>query len=85
MNEILNGIRIIKYYAWERAFSDKIATVRLDELHILKQMAYVTAIGFSLVLQASPIIQPVLVFFAYVSKIEAVYVLLLYTFELLVG
>ena len=24
MNEILAGIRVLKYYAWERAFSEKV-------------------------------------------------------------
>mmetsp|Transcript_13658 Transcript_13658/g.13206 ORF Transcript_13658/g.13206 Transcript_13658/m.13206 type:complete len:1517 (+) Transcript_13658:272-4822(+) len=66
MNEILSGIRVIKYYAWESAFNKKIGGVRLRELELLKQLAYIQAIAFTLVLQAVPIIQPILVFFAYV-------------------
>ena len=50
MNEILSGIRVIKYYAWESAFSEKIEIVREEELQLLKQLAYVVAIGFTLVL-----------------------------------
>jgi ABC-type multidrug transport system fused ATPase/permease subunit len=67
MNEILSGIRVIKYYAWESAFNKKIGLVRLRELELLKQLAYIAAIAFTLVLQAVPIIQPILVFFAYVQ------------------
>ena len=39
----------------------------MEELELLKKMAYVSAIGFTIVLQASPIIQPVLIFFVYVN------------------
>jgi ABC-type multidrug transport system fused ATPase/permease subunit len=67
MNEILSGIRVIKYYAWELAFADRIATTRLRELVLLKQLAYIVAVGFTLILQAAPIIQPILIFYAYVK------------------
>lgn len=32
MNEILNGIRVIKYYAWEIPFKEKIDAIRLTEV-----------------------------------------------------
>ena len=66
MNEILGGIRIIKYYAWELPFQKKVTEVRMDELRMLKQMAYVTAIGFTLIIMAAPTIQPVLIFVVFV-------------------
>jgi ABC-type multidrug transport system fused ATPase/permease subunit len=66
-NEILSGIRVIKFYAWEIAFAEKVAVIRNRELELLKQMAYIVAIGFTLILQAAPIIQPILIFFAYVK------------------
>ena len=65
MNEILAGIRIIKYYAWELAFETKITGIRAQELLILKYIAYVVAFGFTLVFLSVPIIQPVLVFYTY--------------------
>lgn len=65
-NEILAGIRVIKYYAWEAAFTVKVAAVRNRELQLLKQMAYIVAVGFTLILQAAPIIQPILIFYVYV-------------------
>ncbi len=67
MNEILNGIRIIKYYAWEAAFEKKVGESRNKELVILKQMAYVVAIAFTIVLQAVPVFLPVLIFLTYVK------------------
>ena len=67
MNEILSGIRVIKYYAWESAFSEKIEIVREEELQLLKQLAYVVAIGFTLVLMSAPIVQPILIFFTFIK------------------
>ena len=67
MNEILSGIRIIKFYAWERPFGQEVGQLRRNEMKALTKLAYTTAIGFSLVLMATPLIQPVLVFATYVS------------------
>ena len=43
--------RIIKYYAWEAAFEDKINVIRAQELALLKKLAYIIAVGFTLILQ----------------------------------
>eukprot|EP01040_Poterioochromonas_malhamensis_P005555 gene5555-5971_t len=67
MNEILSGIRIIKYYAWEKAFSEKVSLVRDKELDLLKISAYIVAIAFTIILQAVPVFLPVLIFFTYVQ------------------
>ncbi len=67
MNEILSGIRVIKFYAWENAFMEKVLTVRQNELIKLKQIAYIIAIFFTLVLQALPTFMPVLVFYTYIK------------------
>jgi len=67
MNEILAGIRVIKYYAWEAAFTKKIDQVRKDEVRLLRKIAYVVAFGFSLFIFATPIILPILIFFTYVQ------------------
>lgn len=69
MNEILAGIRIIKFYAWERPFSKEVEKLRDSELEALTRLAYVSAVGFSLILLSAPIIQPILVFLTYI-KIE---------------
>jgi ATP-binding cassette subfamily C (CFTR/MRP) protein 1 len=67
MNEILGGIRIIKFYAWERPFGKEVDKIRENELDALTKLAYVSAVGFSLILLSAPIIQPILVFLTYVS------------------
>jgi len=67
MNEILNGIRIIKFYSWEMAFKDRVEKVRLVELKLLRKIAYIIAVGFSVVLIAVPTFLPVLIFFTYVK------------------
>ncbi|CAD5111037.1 DgyrCDS388 [Dimorphilus gyrociliatus] len=43
MSEILHGIRIIKFYAWEDIFSDKINNLRSKELKSLKGRKYLDA------------------------------------------
>ena len=67
INEILNGIRIIKFYAWERPFAKEVNKLREEELEALTKLAYVSAVGFSLILLSAPIIQPILVFLTYVN------------------
>ncbi|KAF9356142.1 hypothetical protein BGX34_010083 [Mortierella sp. NVP85] len=49
MNELLNGIRVIKLYAWENTFLQKVLTVRNDyELATMKKLGYLTAaMGFT--------------------------------------
>ncbi len=67
MNEILNGIRVIKFYAWERAFSERVTASRAEELQYLRMLAYIVAIAFSLALVAVPVFLPVVVFFMYIK------------------
>ncbi|CDH53089.1 multidrug resistance-associated protein 1 [Lichtheimia corymbifera JMRC:FSU:9682] len=44
MNEILNGIKVIKLYAWENPFMEKISFIRNDlELATLKKIGVLTA------------------------------------------
>ncbi|KAM5199043.1 multidrug resistance-associated protein 1 isoform 3-T3 [Hipposideros larvatus] len=45
MNEILNGIKVLKLYAWEMAFKDKVLDIRQEELKVLKKSAYLAAVG----------------------------------------
>ncbi|WAQ96711.1 MRP1-like protein, partial [Mya arenaria] len=39
MNEILNGIKVLKLYAWEPSFEKKVLEIRNKELAVLKRMS----------------------------------------------
>jgi len=67
MNEILTGIRIIKFYAWERPFGKEVEFIRGKEMDALTKMSYVVAVGFSIILMSTPIVQPIFVFVTYVN------------------
>jgi ATP-binding cassette subfamily C (CFTR/MRP) protein 1 len=67
MNEILTGIRIIKFYGWEKPFGKEVGRLRFKEMEALTKMAYAVAIGFSIVLLSTPIIQPIIVFWTYIK------------------
>ena len=67
MNEILAGIRILKFYAWERPFGKQVEGLREKELKALTKLTYVSQIGFSVILMSAPIIQPILVFLTYIN------------------
>ncbi|XP_014768022.2 ATP-binding cassette sub-family C member 3 [Octopus bimaculoides] len=45
MNEILNGIKVIKLYAWEESLQKKINEIRNKEISLLRKAAYVTSIS----------------------------------------
>ncbi|XP_074741576.1 multidrug resistance-associated protein 1 isoform X7 [Strix uralensis] len=45
MNEILNGIKVLKLYAWELAFREKVLDIRQKELKVLKKSAYLAAMA----------------------------------------
>ena len=45
MNEILNGIRVLKLYAWEKAFIRSITDVRDKELKYIRKKAIVNTIS----------------------------------------
>nr|XP_019958522.1 PREDICTED: multidrug resistance-associated protein 1-like isoform X1 [Paralichthys olivaceus] len=45
MNEMLNGIKVLKLYAWELTFKDKVSDIRESELQVLKKAAYLGAMS----------------------------------------
>ena len=67
MNEILSGIRIIKYYGWEEAFMKKISLIRETEINILKRIGYLNMTLLTILLHGAPFIQTVVIFLTYVS------------------
>ncbi len=48
MNEVLQGIRVIKLYAWEDSIAEAISQLRRQELSLLKKMNYIKLINFSI-------------------------------------
>jgi ATP-binding cassette subfamily C (CFTR/MRP) protein 1 len=40
LNEILNGIKVLKLYAWEGAYEARVAGVRRDEVDTQRRSAY---------------------------------------------
>ncbi|CAL9687902.1 unnamed protein product [Knipowitschia caucasica] len=44
MNEILNGIKILKLFAWEPSFQTQVEELREKELKVLKKFAYLTSV-----------------------------------------
>ena len=43
MNEIINGIKVIKMYVWETSFANLIAKERRDEINVIKKTFYLRA------------------------------------------
>lgn len=43
MNEILGGIKVLKLYAWEMSFQERVQGIRNDEMQSLKVQAYLSA------------------------------------------
>ncbi|KAG5890605.1 hypothetical protein JTB14_005118 [Gonioctena quinquepunctata] len=53
MNEILNGIKVLKLYAWEPSFENQILKIRNKEIKVLKEAAYLNA-GTSFIWSCAP-------------------------------
>lgn len=59
MNEILNGIKVLKLYAWEPSFEEQVLKIRTKEVKVLKQAAYLNA-GTSFIWSCAPFLVSVL-------------------------
>lgn len=65
VNEVLSGIKVLKLYAWEEAFREKINEIRNKEVKNLKQIAYLNS--FTMMLwNCSPFIVALATFATYV-------------------
>jgi len=49
MSEILTAIKLIKFYAWEKPFYERIVEIRKKELHLLRNNLIANAFNFMLV------------------------------------
>lgn len=64
-NEILSGIRILKYYAWEAPYEKKLNAIRDIEITNLANMNYIMPL-FILLIICVPIVMPIVMFYTYV-------------------
>ncbi|XP_053400725.1 multidrug resistance-associated protein 1-like isoform X1 [Mercenaria mercenaria] len=48
LNEIINGIKVLKMYTWERPFQKKVSSLRNKEVYILRKVAVVIAVALFL-------------------------------------
>ena len=65
INEVLNGIKVIKLYGWEGAFEKSIAVVRKEEVSTIKKAAYLLG-GSAVSLTGAPLIVSALISCLYV-------------------
>nr|AHK05652.1 ATP-binding cassette transporter sub-family C member 4 [Tigriopus japonicus] len=56
MNEIINGIKVIKMYAWEFSFMKLIESARESEMDVIRRTAYFRGFNFSFFFVASKVI-----------------------------
>ncbi|NXD67183.1 MRP3 protein, partial [Eolophus roseicapillus] len=69
MNEILGGMKVLKLYAWEPSFSEKVLEIRKNELRVLKKSAYLNSLStFAWV--SAPFLVALTTFAVYVSVDE---------------
>ncbi|XP_063047595.1 canalicular multispecific organic anion transporter 1 isoform X2 [Engraulis encrasicolus] len=66
MNEILNGMKILKLYAWEPSFESQILALRELELKRMKKIAYYSSIS-TFIFAAAPAIVSLATFAVFVS------------------
>ena len=64
MNEVLGGIRMIKFMAWERAFESQILKVRTHELKS-QRVIYMTETLFTFIWSISPLLVTLISFWHY--------------------
>lgn len=65
MNEILGGIKVLKFYGWELSFQDIIQNIRKQELNLLKKIG-LHDLGTSFTFMFAPLIMSVVSFGSFV-------------------
>ncbi|KAM9424656.1 LOW QUALITY PROTEIN: ATP-binding cassette sub-family C member 3 [Pholidichthys leucotaenia] len=66
MNEILNGIKVLKLYAWEVSFKEKVLAIRQKELNVLRKTAYLGALS-TMAWTSAPFLVALTTFAVYVT------------------
>ncbi|XP_063893502.1 multidrug resistance-associated protein 1 [Helicoverpa armigera] len=65
MSEVLNGMKVLKMYAWEPSFRDHITGIRNKELGVLKKLAYLNS-GMAFIWICTPFLVSLMSFTCYV-------------------
>lgn len=65
MNEVLNGIKVLKLYAWEPSFEKRVLGIREREIKTLRSAAYL-GVGFSFIWNCAPYLVSITTFATYV-------------------
>jgi ATP-binding cassette subfamily C (CFTR/MRP) protein 1 len=65
MNEVLDGIKVLKLYAWEPSFQAQVEDIRNTEVNNLKKLSYLRAVQ-SFLFNAAPVLVAVASFGTYV-------------------
>jgi ATP-binding cassette, subfamily C (CFTR/MRP), member 1 len=63
-SEVLNGIRVIKYYAWELPFEEKVAAIRNVELSLMLKMNIILTLIIMLI-TSIPYVMPMVMFYTF--------------------
>ncbi|KAK5969866.1 Multidrug resistance-associated protein 1 [Trichostrongylus colubriformis] len=66
MSEVLNGIKVLKLYAWEKSMENAILNIRVKELNVLKKLAFLNA-ATTLSWACAPFLVAVLSFAVFVT------------------
>uniref|UniRef100_A0A8C5BAT0 ATP-binding cassette, sub-family C (CFTR/MRP), member 3 n=1 Tax=Gadus morhua TaxID=8049 RepID=A0A8C5BAT0_GADMO len=69
MSEILNGIKVLKLYAWEGSFQEKVLAIRQKELDVLRRTAYLGALS-TMAWTSAPFLVALTTFAVYVKVDE---------------
>uniref|UniRef100_A0A673B4P9 ATP-binding cassette, sub-family C (CFTR/MRP), member 2 n=1 Tax=Sphaeramia orbicularis TaxID=375764 RepID=A0A673B4P9_9TELE len=69
MNEVLNGIKILKLYAWEPSFQAQVEGIRGQELTVMKKFAYLTSVS-TFIFSCAPAVVSLATFAVFVAVSE---------------
>ncbi|XP_067276901.1 canalicular multispecific organic anion transporter 1 isoform X2 [Pseudorasbora parva] len=66
VNDILNGIKILKYYAWESSFESQVQGIREKELKVMRKYAYLSSVSI-FIFSCAPALVSLATFAVFVS------------------
>uniref|UniRef100_A0A672K2V6 ABC-type glutathione-S-conjugate transporter n=1 Tax=Sinocyclocheilus grahami TaxID=75366 RepID=A0A672K2V6_SINGR len=66
VNDILNGIKVLKYYAWESSFEAQVQEIREKELKVMRKFAYLSSVS-TFIFSCAPAIVSLATFAVFVS------------------